>query len=36
MKTDTVLESVKFWPTKETPDEGAIDLCEPVLEAGGE
>jgi len=26
-KTDTSLESVKFWPMKDTPDEDFLDLC---------
>jgi len=26
-KTDTPLQSFKFWPTKETPEEGATELC---------
>jgi hypothetical protein len=26
-KTDTPLESVKFWPLKDTPDEQFLDLC---------
>jgi len=26
-KTDTPLQSFKFWPTKETPEEGAAELC---------
>ena len=35
-KTDTRLQSLKFWPTKETPDDDAVDLCKPEMEAGGE
>ena len=35
-KTDTRLQSLKFWVTKETPDDAADDLCKPVMEAGGE
>jgi hypothetical protein len=35
-KTDTQLQTFKFWPTKETADEAAEDLCNPVMEASAE
>ncbi len=35
-KTDTPLQSLKFWPTKETAEDAAEDLRKPVMEAGGE
>ena len=36
LKTDTPLQSVRFWPTKDTPDEAATELCGAVLDVGGE
>ena len=35
-KTGTQLQSLKFWPTKETAEDAAMDLCKPEMEAGGE
>ena len=35
-KTDTHLLSLKFWPTKETAEEAAEDLCNPLMEADEE
>ena len=36
LKTDTPLQSFMFWPTKDTPDTGAMELCGAGLDAGGE
>ena len=35
-KTDTRLQSLKFWPTKEIADDAAEELCKQEMEAGGE
>ena len=34
LKTDTPLQSVRFWPTKDTPDEAATELCGTWAENG--
>ena len=36
LKMDTPLQSVRFWPTKDTPDETATELCGTLLVMGGE
>ena len=35
LKTDTPLQSVRFWPTKDVPDAAATELCGTVLDVGG-
>lgn len=33
-KTDTPLKSFKFWPTKDTPEKQAVELCGHTVDAG--